>query len=160
MTETPARDRTDSAAPYAELGRQLWAVGAINREMGRSLPHDCPPATLGLISVLSRKGEQRMGGLADLLGVDISVASRYAAHAVERGWVERTPDPADKRSRLLRVTASGEALLAELSLRYTDALARYLADWSAADVGHLNDLLFRLRTSFNSCRSRSVEPAD
>ncbi|MGW7293499.1 MarR family winged helix-turn-helix transcriptional regulator [Streptomyces xiamenensis] len=146
-----------ATSSYAELGRHLWAVGAINREMGRSLPHDCPPATLALISILARKGELRMGGLADLIGVDISVASRYATHAVERGWVERTPDPDDKRSRLLRVTDSGEELLAELSQRYAEALSRYLADWSDTDVRHLIELLIRLRTSFDSCRSKPAE---
>ena len=43
----------------------------------------------------------------------------------------------------------------ELSERYTQTLARYLDDWTDTDVGHLVELLARLRTSFGDCRSRA-----
>lgn len=140
---------------YEELARQLSAIGAVKRELGRNLPHDCPPASAGVLALLDRYGEMRMGRLAELLAIDMSVTSRHVAHVTERGWIEREPDPLDKRSRLLRLTPSGKRLLSELSDRYADLLARYLDDWSDADVGRLNELLARLRTSFGDCRSRA-----
>ncbi|ARF56521.1 MarR family winged helix-turn-helix transcriptional regulator [Streptomyces gilvosporeus] len=140
---------------YEELARQLSAIGAVKREMGRMLPQDCPPASAGVLTLLERHGEMRMSQLAELLAIDMSVTSRHVAHVCERGWVERKPDPADKRSRLLRLTPSGTELLAELSERYTQTLARYLDDWTDTDVGHLVELLARLRTSFGDCRSRA-----
>ncbi|OKH99812.1 MarR family transcriptional regulator [Streptomyces sp. CB02923] len=140
---------------YEELARQLSAIGAVKREMGRILPPDCPPASAGVLTLLDRYGEMRMSKLAELLAIDMSVTSRHVAHAAERGWIEREPDPQDKRSRLLRLTPSGRLLLAELSERYTASLARYLDDWSDSDVGRLNELLARLRTSFGDCRTRA-----
>ncbi|MFK8847985.1 MULTISPECIES: MarR family winged helix-turn-helix transcriptional regulator [Streptomyces] len=140
---------------YEELARQLSAIGAVKREMGRILPPDCPPASAGVLTLLDRYGEMRMSKLAELLAIDMSVTSRHVAHAAERGWIEREPDPLDKRSRLLRLTPSGRTLLAELSERYTASLARYLDDWSDSDVGRLNELLARLRTSFGDCRTRA-----
>ncbi|MFH8345063.1 MarR family winged helix-turn-helix transcriptional regulator [Streptomyces sp. NPDC018045] len=140
---------------YEELARQLSAIGAVKREMGRILPPDCPPASAGVLTLLDRYGEMRMSKLAELLAIDMSVTSRHVAHAAERGWIEREPDPQDKRSRLLRLTPSGRLLLAELSERYTASLARYLDDWSDSDVGRLNELLARLRTSFGDCRIRA-----
>ncbi|UNO40837.1 MarR family transcriptional regulator [Streptomyces sp. MST-110588] len=140
---------------YEELARQLSAIGAVKREMGRILPHDCPPASAGVLTLLDRYGEMRMSRLAELLAIDMSVTSRHVAHVAERGWIEREADPLDKRSRLLRLTPSGRELLAELSERYTESLARYLDDWSDADVGRLNELLARLRDSFGDCRPRA-----
>ncbi|MFD7663225.1 MarR family winged helix-turn-helix transcriptional regulator [Streptomyces sp. NPDC059788] len=140
---------------YEELARQLSAIGAVKREMGRILPPDCPPASAGVLTLLDRYGEMRMSKLAELLAIDMSVTSRHVAHVAERGWIEREPDPQDKRSRLLRLTPSGRLLLAELSERYTASLARYLDDWSDSDVGRLNELLARLRTSFGDCRTRA-----
>ncbi|MER6310147.1 MarR family transcriptional regulator [Streptomyces sp. NPDC001657] len=140
---------------YEELARQLSAIGAVKREMGRILPQDCPPASAAVLTLLDRHGEMRMSQLAELMAIDMSVTSRHVAHVCERGWIEREPDPADKRSRLLRLTPSGTEMLQELSTRYTAALARYLGDWSDDDVGLLNELLARLRTSFGDCRTRA-----
>ncbi|UQA94169.1 MarR family winged helix-turn-helix transcriptional regulator [Streptomyces halobius] len=140
---------------YEELVRQLSAIGAVKREMGRILPQDCPPASAGVLTLLDRHGEMRMSQLAELLAIDMSVTSRHVAHVCERGWIERKPDPADKRSRLLRLTPSGKELLQELAERYTQSLARYLDDWSDDDVGRLNELLAKLRTSFGDCRMRA-----
>ncbi|WP_438486912.1 MarR family winged helix-turn-helix transcriptional regulator [Streptomyces sp. S186] len=141
---------------YEELARQLSAIGAVKREMGRILPQDCPPASAGVLTLLDRHGEMRMSQLAELLAIDMSVTSRHVAHVAERGWIERQPDPVDKRSRLLRLTPSGRELLAELAERYTQTLARYLDDWTDTDVGQLVELLARLRTSFGDCRVRAA----
>ncbi|MDT0451988.1 MarR family winged helix-turn-helix transcriptional regulator [Streptomyces hesseae] len=139
---------------YEELARQLSAIGAVKRGLSRVLPPDCSPATAIMLTLLKQHGEMRMSRLGELLSIDASVTSRHVAYAAERGWLERQPDPLDKRSRLLSLTASGQELLDEVSARYTDALAHALQDWSDDDVGHLIGLMTRLRDSFGDCRSR------
>lgn len=138
---------------YRELARQLRGVGVVNREIARRLPHDCPPASAGLLTLLRRHGEMRMSRLTELLGIDLSVTSRHVAHAHERGWIERLPDPHDGRSRLLRLTASGERQLDELSELTTETLREFLADWTTEDVTALGSLLDRLGTAFGDCRA-------
>ncbi|AXK36419.1 MarR family transcriptional regulator [Streptomyces armeniacus] len=139
---------TAGRAEFRELARQLRSVNAVNRELARHLPSDCPPASAGLLSLLRRHGEIRMSELTELLGIDMSVTSRHVAHATERGWIERHPDPHDGRSRLLRLTESGDRQLDDLSERATDTLAHRLYDWPDDDIAALNALLDRLRTSF------------
>ncbi|GAA2063948.1 MarR family transcriptional regulator [Streptomyces albiaxialis] len=139
---------------YEELARQISAIGAVKRGMARELPHDCPPASAAVLMLLSRHGEMRTSGLAELMAIDMSVMSRHVAHVAERGWIERHPDPQDGRVRLLRISEAGESLLDDLSERTALALERHLSEWSDTDVAQLSALLHRLRTSFGDCRAR------
>ncbi|MGW2490193.1 MarR family winged helix-turn-helix transcriptional regulator [Streptomyces sp. NPDC001606] len=138
---------------FEELARQLSAVGAVKRDLGRILPHDCPAGSAAVLTLLSRHGDMRMSKLAELLAVDMSVTSRHVAHVAARGWIERHPDPADKRSRILRLTPSGLEQCDELSRRTSHLLAERLADWTDDEVGQLIRLMTRLRASFGDCRS-------
>ncbi|MFM9369082.1 MarR family winged helix-turn-helix transcriptional regulator [Streptomyces sp. Da 82-17] len=139
-------------ARYEELGRQLSAIGAVKRELARTLPVECPAGSAIVLALLDKYGEMRMSRLAELLAVDMSVTSRHVAHVADRGWIERSPDPDDRRSRILRLTAEGTEMLRTLSERHTAALAHYLQDWSDDDVDQLSALLARLRASFGDCR--------
>ncbi|UXY28542.1 MarR family winged helix-turn-helix transcriptional regulator [Streptomyces sp. HUAS TT20] len=140
-------------AQFEELARQLSAVGAVKRDLGRILPHDCPAGSAAVLTLLGGHGDMRMSKLAELLAVDMSVTSRHVAHVAERGWIERSPDPADKRSRILRLTPAGRATLVELSRRTAELLAERLSDWTDEEVTQLIRLMTRLRASFGDCRS-------
>jgi DNA-binding MarR family transcriptional regulator len=99
-----------------------------------------------------------MSRLAELLSVDMSVTSRHVAHVAERGWIERLPDPADRRSRILRLTPEGRALVAELHRRTSRVMAHRLSDWSDDEVGELVRLLGRLRHSFDGAAPSRPAP--
>ncbi|MEW1548215.1 MarR family winged helix-turn-helix transcriptional regulator [Streptomyces tsukubensis] len=135
---------------YAELARQLNSIGALRRGLLRALPADCPSGPAATLSLLHRHGEMRMSRLCELLAVDMSVTSRHVAHAVDGGWVERAPDPGDRRSRLLRLTPAGTAKLGELHERSAVLLSRQLAEWSDGEIGDLIGMLDRLRCSFTA----------
>ncbi|MFI7499551.1 MarR family winged helix-turn-helix transcriptional regulator [Streptomyces sp. NPDC049687] len=138
---------------YEELARQLSALGAVKRDLGRILPFDCSAGSAAVLALLGRHGDMRMSNLSELLAVDMSVTSRHAAHLAERGWIERSPDPADKRSRILRLTPEGSAVLGELSRRSAALLAERLSDWTDDEVGELIRLMSRLRADFGDCRA-------
>ncbi|MEV0090636.1 MarR family transcriptional regulator [Streptomyces sp. NPDC050738] len=140
---------------YEELARQLSAIGAVKRGLARILPAQCPSGSAAVLTLISRHGEMRMSKLAELLAVDMSVTSRHVAHVAERGWIERSPDPADKRSRILRLTPAGEDMLEDLNQRSIDALAHTLDDWSDDEVGELAVMLARLRHSFDCKHTRT-----
>ncbi|WP_327407187.1 MarR family transcriptional regulator [Streptomyces sp. NBC_01288] len=143
---------------YEELMRQFSAFGAVRRELGRIMPSDCPSGSAAVLTLLDRYGDMRMSKLAELLSVDMSVTSRHVAHVVDRGWIERSPDPADKRSRILRLTPGGRAQVGELSRRTAQLLADRLSDWSDEEVGQLIELMARLRASFGDCRTAQPPP--
>ncbi|WP_409239706.1 MarR family winged helix-turn-helix transcriptional regulator [Streptomyces sp. PA5.6] len=143
---------------YEELARQLSAIGAVKRGLGRGLPHDCPAGSAAVLILLDRHGAMRMSRLAELLAVDTSVTSRHVAHVAEREWIVRDPDPADKRSRILRLTPEGKAKVDELSELSIRTLTHYLHDWTDDEVVQLSTLLARLRDSFGDCRAASARP--
>jgi DNA-binding MarR family transcriptional regulator len=145
-------------AQYEELIRQFSAFGAVKRELGRILPSDCPSGSAAVLTLLGRHGDMRMSKLAELLAVDMSVTSRHVAHVAERGWIERSPDPADKRSRIVALTAAGRHKLDEMSRATTQLLAEKLADWSDDEVAQLTRLMTRLRASFDDCRTAPLRP--
>jgi DNA-binding MarR family transcriptional regulator len=137
---------------YEELARHLSGLGAVRREIVRGFPQDVPPTSAAVLTLLHKYGEMRMGRLAELMAVDMSVTSRHVAHIEERGWVERHPDPRDRRSRLLRLTERGDRQLDTLSEATTEALESILRDWAEVDIARLNELLERLRESFGDTR--------
>ncbi|WP_149547829.1 MarR family winged helix-turn-helix transcriptional regulator [Streptomyces marokkonensis] len=149
------------SAQYEELVRQFSAFGAVKREMNRIMPADCHGGSASVLALLGRHGDMRMSRLAELLSVDMSVTSRHVTHLAERGWIERSPDPADRRSRILRLTPAGRERLDELFRRTTELLAERLGDWSDEEVGRLIQLMARLRDSFGDCRTvpRPAPPA-
>ncbi|MFF3466475.1 MarR family winged helix-turn-helix transcriptional regulator [Streptomyces sp. NPDC001984] len=138
---------------FEELAHQFSAFGAVKRDLGRIVPHDCPAGAAAVLTLLGRHGDMRMSKLAELLAVDMSVTSRHVTHLAERDWIERSPDPADKRSRILHLTPAGRAMLGELYQRSTDLLAERLSDWSDDEVTMLIRLMTRLRQSFGDCRT-------
>ncbi|GHH69786.1 MarR family transcriptional regulator [Streptomyces sulfonofaciens] len=143
---------------YEELARQLSAIGAVKRGLARILPPECPTGSAAVLTLLDRHGPMRMSRLAELLSVDMSVTSRHVAHVAQYGWIDRSPDPCDRRSRILRLTADGRAKLAELSETYVRALAGCLADWSDEEVDQFNAYLARLRDGFDDFRSAPARP--
>ncbi|KUM79784.1 MULTISPECIES: MarR family winged helix-turn-helix transcriptional regulator [Streptomyces] len=142
-------------AQYEELVRQFSAFGAVKREMGRVLPSDCPAGSAAVLTLLNSHGDMRISKLAELLAVDMSVTSRHVAHLVERGWIERSADPADKRSRILRLTPAGVAQVDSLSRCTTRMLAERLSDWTDDEVAQLTRLMARLRSSFDEQSPRT-----
>ncbi|WP_133916890.1 MarR family winged helix-turn-helix transcriptional regulator [Streptomyces sp. NBC_00582] len=138
---------------YEELARQLSAFGVVKRDLGRIMPAECSPGSAAVLTLLGRHGDMRMSNLSELLAVDMSVTSRHVAHLAERGWIDRSADPADKRSRILHLTPEGRAVLAELSRRSVALLAERLGDWSDDEIGQLIGLMTRLRASFGDCRT-------
>ncbi len=65
-----------------------------------------------------------VGDLAERLCIRHHSAVELVDRLVTAGLVERTPDPADHRRVILRLTRSAEEHLAELSAAHLDELAR------------------------------------
>ncbi len=143
---------------FEELMRQLSAIGSVRRELARSLPADCSSGSAAVLALLGRDGDMRIGRLAELLAVDMSVTSRHVTHLAELGWIDRSPDPADRRSRILRLTPEGRERLTELSGRTARLLAERLSGWSDEDVELLTGLLARLRAGFDDPRTHPGGP--
>lgn len=129
-----------------------WALGAISRSYllaAREAVADVPGGPRGyLVLAVAGQGEpSSQGALAQHLGVDRTAMTYLLDDLEAAGFVERRPDPADRRARRVALTAAGSARLRELKagLRHVeDALLGPLDDEERAA---LRVLLRRLATS-------------
>ncbi|MCW2898509.1 MAG: MarR family transcriptional regulator [Streptosporangiaceae bacterium] len=135
-----------------ELLVQLNRAGAIIKKVKRELPRGGPGAGLMVLRTLCSCGEVRIGELAELFEVDQSVISRHIADLEERGFVERTQNPRDRRSWYVRLTSDGERAAEESFQLARHVLAETLHDWTEEEIAELTRLLARLRTSFDTRR--------
>jgi DNA-binding MarR family transcriptional regulator len=132
-----------TAQALADVLRELVrgsraAVPALGRD-------GLPSSMAGVIGVLASEGEARLSRLAEALGVDLSVASRHAAAAQDRGLVERRPHPRDGRACLFHLTDAGrEALTTHRGAR-TAWLQEVAGSWTDEEVQRLVTDLARLR---------------
>lgn len=92
------------------------------------------------------------GELAKLLGITVSTTSGLVGKLADRGLVERTTTPADRRQIPLRLTAEGEALVGELrgpSVAFLDEVVRLLG----GEIEPVTDALERLAAATAAARA-------
>ncbi|MGW6333049.1 MarR family winged helix-turn-helix transcriptional regulator [Nocardia rhamnosiphila] len=130
-------DRPDLAAMLAPLTRTLIALERPILEA-----HGLTMWAYTVLIALSRGSARGQGVLAQEIGADKTRIIAVLDDLQERGLIERTPDPADRRARLLELTPEGHriaaAVQAEIQARENEQVLEQL---SAADRrGFLNAL--------------------
>ena len=75
-------------------------------ELGESEYNDIRP-THGCVFRFVREDGMRLTRLAELAGITKQSAGEIVDDLAERGYVERTPDPDDKRAKLICLTDKG-----------------------------------------------------
>lgn len=104
------------------------------------------PGTFKVLSAASRCGPTTLSALTERLTADKGLTSRALSELEELGLVTRTPDPEDRRSRLIAVTPLGEERLALARQPHESRLSTVLEKWSIGDIRHLTTLLHALAT--------------
>lgn len=108
------------------------------------------PVTRGdyaLLALTAKLGPRRACELSDAAGLDASTTSRRVSALVERGFLQRTPDPEDGRAQRVGLTDPGREVLAAERRRREELVGIALDGWSDADRHSLADLLGRLHVS-------------
>ncbi|MCV3767348.1 MarR family winged helix-turn-helix transcriptional regulator [Rhizobium sp. TRM95796] len=126
----------------AEAARLLRA--AIERELA--------DAGLGLTSSEARalahvaeRGGARQAEIAEAMGVEPMTVCAYLDRLEKAGYVERTPDPRDRRAKNVRTTEQAETVLAAVRSRAGDLYDQLFAEFDAADRARFLDGLVILR---------------
>jgi DNA-binding MarR family transcriptional regulator len=101
---------------------ELWnAVDTrLKAECGLPLTHFEP------MSVMGRPGGCRVHDIAAELGITTGGASKLVDRIEADGHCRRRPNPGDRRSSLLELTAQGRSLLAGAAAVFDDELGRRL----------------------------------
>jgi DNA-binding MarR family transcriptional regulator len=95
-------------------------TGRLTRALSRSTASDVPTASLRLLSQLDELAPVTIGALAAADNTSQPTMSAGVQNLVEKGWATKSPNPADARSSLVRLTDAGRAELT--SARHARAL--------------------------------------
>ncbi|PPJ23116.1 MarR family transcriptional regulator [Nocardia nova] len=129
--------RPDLAAMIVPLGRALMAA---ERPVLES--HGLTMWAYSVLLALGRGPARGQGVLAEEIGADKTRIIAVLDDLQERGLIERYPDPADRRARLLAVTAAGQALAQAAQSDIQAKEEELLGRLDAADrTGFLNALM-------------------
>jgi DNA-binding MarR family transcriptional regulator len=105
IDEQDAPRRRDLAAMIVPLGRALMAA-----ELPVLRAHDIPMWGYAVLLALGESPTRTQAALAAAIGADKTRLIPVLDELQDRGLIERRPDPADRRARLLSVTPSGKRL--------------------------------------------------
>lgn len=139
------REGTASAAEAAAgLGTEIVRFTRLIAAWKHRAKHEAGAADRVLLARLVSGGARRATDLAADAFLDLSTVSRQVRSLVERGLVERHPDPEDRRGSLLCATATGRAAFEHYRRQRDAELAQLLEPWPADDRYQLIRLMARL----------------
>ena len=148
---TPASPSTDERPPRVRrapfpLARRFLQIctAAVAEPLARE---DLMPLDMGVLAYLNRQnGEPNIdqNGLAAGLGIDRYSASLLVERLEKKGIVERRVNGADRRARLLRLTARGEKLHSRLRTPVGEKQMALLAPLSTKEQELFLDFLMRV----------------
>ncbi|BBA98070.1 putative MarR family transcriptional regulator [Actinacidiphila reveromycinica] len=141
----------ESAAVGDEMARLMRLVGAWKQRV-----RDEGWGDRLLLGRLTEGGPRRATDLAADTLLDLSTVSRQIRSLVERGLVERRPDPEDGRGALLSPTGQGLAAVERYRAQRDQKLADALASWPSRDRREFGRLLARFNDDFGELHVRPV----
>ena len=108
-----------------------------------------PQALTGVLAILATEGECRQTDLASRLCVSQSALSRQIADLVDLGYIDRHPDPDDRRASRVCVSDVGQVRLKQIWDRRARRLAEMLSGWSESEALDALDSIRKLNDTFN-----------
>ena len=125
--------------PIADVAGHLRLVVARTaRRLRQEAGADLSPSLISALASIDRHGPLTPSELAGHERVQRPTATRVLARLEELGLVDRAPDPADRRSSLISVSAGGRTLLRRQRSRKNQFLARRLATLEPDEVATLD----------------------
>src|SRR3954470_10319464 len=151
MPDTPTTPSTDERSPLVRrapfaLARRFLQIctTAVAEPLARE---DLMPLDMGVLACVNRQNGERdidQNGLAARLGIDRYSASLLVERLEKKGIVERRVNGADRRARLLRLTARGEKLYSRLRTPVVAKQMALLAPLSTKEQELFLDFLMRV----------------
>ena len=128
--------RTISQADLAVRLRLVIARTA--RRLRQEAGEELSPSQGAALATIDGHGPITPSELAVRERIQRPTATRVIARLEETGLVDRTQDPADRRSFVVALTPAGRALLARVRIRKDAYLARRLRDLDAGERATLD----------------------
>jgi DNA-binding MarR family transcriptional regulator len=119
VSDAPAAQNPRQLSDAIAMGKALWRdlVIGFAAQLGQL---DLGFTQLAALYAITGSASLTIGDLAEAVGRSPSAASRMVAALEARGLVERLEEVADRRQRLLRLTAHGAGLVAYIDRARAD----------------------------------------
>jgi len=129
------------------LSDAFWAVARQLRHLSRDAlaTWDVAPSHARALGVLARSGPIRLGELSTHLHIAARSTTDVVDSLEERGLVRRRPDPDDRRSTFVELTAEGERVSAAIAASRAAEGERLFGRLGPGDRAELARLLGALR---------------
>ena len=114
------------------IGERMHAAGVASRSY------------YSLLAALAEVGATSQADLGRRVGLDRSDVTAAVTDLEERGFLERTPDPTDRRRNLVRITDGGTEFLARLDAEVSAAQEELLAVLTPEEREALLGMLMRV----------------
>ena len=133
------------------------ALARITHLLNRAKQHDSIAAEAGvpvdraavpILRQLSDSEPLRPGDLAALLAVEAPHVTRQIQRLEATGYVERIPDPDDRRAHRIRLTPAGRQAVDRILDAARQLIWHALAEWSPQDREQLASLFHRMVDDF------------
>jgi len=122
-------------------------AGRLPEETVSLLDYDITLQQMRAFAVIYARGEVAMTQVAEALGVKANVATGIVQRLFDRGLVERSEDPADRRVRQIAVSAKGVALIEEMSSIVLSKGRRLLERLNDEQLERLRDILVAMESA-------------
>jgi DNA-binding MarR family transcriptional regulator len=148
-TSANATTRTPSRASASDAESLTQVITRLRRALRTSIRTDYPWESLPMahVELMQALGDQRaglrVGELAQTLRLAQNTVSGLIQQLFEKGFVDRTPDPADRRAVRITLAAQGRV---------------ELDSWIAAHERRIEDALGRLSAEDREALARAVLP--
>jgi DNA-binding MarR family transcriptional regulator len=128
------------------LSETFWAVARRLRRISRETlaPWEISPSHSRALGVLIRHGEMRLSELSEHLRIAARSTTEVVDGLQEHGFLERHPDPHDRRAILVSLTDRGKHAGEAIRSARTAEAERFFGVLSDTDRRHLTRILRKL----------------
>jgi len=120
--------------------------------------HGLTSAQWRLLARLSRHEGVNQASLAALLEVEPITLCRLVDRMEAGGWVERVPDPGDRRAKLVRMTDKSRTLIGTVRAIALEVYGEALAGFSEAERAAFLDALKRMVETLSQDTADEAKP--
>jgi DNA-binding MarR family transcriptional regulator len=122
--------------------------------------HGVTVGTVNVLGLIARTENARVDDIVRSLEIRVGTASKIVDRYVADGWVERIPNPNDRRSSWLVLTTAGAKLLALASPTFEASVTEIASSaLTQAEMARLHELLAKLRAGLRPQLSQPTQPS-
>lgn len=151
---TPPRPAVPASPEVIDIERALSRITYLAtraRQHEKLMARAGVPLDRAAVALLRRMADSeplRPGELAHRLGVEASHVTRQVQQLLKSGYVDRVPDPDDRRAQRLQLTEAGREAVRRVREAGVRGMQTALSGWSPEELGQLAGLFHRMVDDF------------